>query len=80
MIISYPYLPEPTNSASEVSYRERIEACLRGHGTYPVSYDMCWHGGVHLARQFDEAGVDAVLPRLPRQIERVDGEDRKSVV
>ncbi len=48
MIISYPYLPEPTNSASEVSYRERIEACLRGHGTYPVSYDMCWHGGVHL--------------------------------
>ena len=35
--------------------------------------DPVGHVGVDLAGEFDEPRVDAVLARLPRQVERVDG-------
>src|SRR5262245_38068333 len=35
--------------------------------------DALRHGRVDLAGQFDEAGGDAILPRLPCQVEGVDG-------
>ena len=35
--------------------------------------DVTWHRSVHLARQLDEAGLEAVLPRLPTEVERING-------
>ena len=35
--------------------------------------DIPWHRAVHLARQLDEAGLEAVLPRLPTEVERING-------
>jgi hypothetical protein len=51
MIISYPYLPDAANSESEQGPENRIFDFVQGHGAYPASHDMRWHGGVHLYAQ-----------------------------
>jgi hypothetical protein len=48
VIISYPYLPERSAAESEQDYEARVFNFIEGHGYYPASHDMCWHGGVHL--------------------------------
>ena len=35
-------------------------------------HDVLGHRAVHLPRQLDEPAFEAALPRLPRQIERID--------
>lgn len=47
MIISYPYLPERSSAESEQDYEKRVLDFVQGHGIYPASHDMRWHGGIH---------------------------------
>lgn len=53
MIISYPILSAHINAASDEDERfERMLAHeLLAEGTYPISHDQRWHGGVHLHTQ-----------------------------
>ena len=41
-------------------------------GLRQLADDVLGHGAVDLAGQLDEAGVQAVLARLPGQVERID--------
>src|SRR6185312_1995740 len=42
-------------------------------GEHELLHDVLGHPHVHLARELDEAGGVAVLARLPRQVEGVEG-------
>lgn len=56
MIISPPFLPTSTPGEDDSAYLDRamIEG-VPGNGAFPVSYDLNWHGGVHLTAP-QEAG------------------------
>ncbi|KPF66647.1 hypothetical protein IP84_15525 [beta proteobacterium AAP99] len=49
MIISPPFLAD---RGEEDTDEQWIAKCMKGdapgHGTFPVSFNMCWHGGLHL--------------------------------
>lgn len=50
MIISPPFLADRTDANQ--TDEDWVKACMTGdapgHGTFPVSFNMCWHGGLHL--------------------------------
>ncbi|HZS55908.1 MAG TPA: hypothetical protein VFA65_16015 [Bryobacteraceae bacterium] len=49
MIISPPFLPNRQPNESDAQFVERaMTGGQPGAGTYPVSYQMNWHGGLHL--------------------------------
>lgn len=60
MIISPPFLPVRLVGESDTAYLDRA-MCegVPGRGAFPVSYDLSWHGGVHLTAPTEER---ATLP------------------
>jgi hydroxyethylthiazole kinase len=50
MLISPPFIPASVANETDQDYLDRaMIAGEPGNGAFPVSYDMGWHGGVHLA-------------------------------
>ncbi len=49
MIISPPFLGDrDPNDTDEQWIAKCMKGDAPGHGTFPVSFNMCWHGGLHL--------------------------------
>lgn len=49
MIISPPFLPAPIAGETDEAFVERaMPGGAVGDGAYPLSFDLNWHGGVHL--------------------------------
>jgi len=49
MIISPPFLPAPVAGETDDAYLARaMVGGIPGDGGYPLSFDLNWHGGVHL--------------------------------
>ncbi|MFJ2322952.1 hypothetical protein [Pseudomonas sp. NPDC087817] len=49
MLISPPFIPASVANETDHDYLDRaMIAGEPGNGAFPVSYDMGWHGGVHL--------------------------------
>jgi len=50
MIISPPFLPKPNTGENDDAYLARaMLGGTPGDGGYPLSFDLNWHGGVHLS-------------------------------
>lgn len=49
MIISPPFLPAPVAGETDDAYLARaMVGGIPGDGGYPLSFDLNWHGGIHL--------------------------------
>lgn len=49
MLISPPFLPAPTDGESDEAYVNRaMQGGIPGDGGFPLSFDLNWHGGIHL--------------------------------
>lgn len=49
MLISPPFLPSPVEGESDEAFIERaMQGGAPGKGGYPLSFDLNWHGGIHL--------------------------------
>jgi hydroxyethylthiazole kinase len=49
MIISPPFLPSPVAGETDDAYLARaMVGGVPGDGGYPLSFDLNWHGGIHL--------------------------------
>jgi hydroxyethylthiazole kinase len=49
MIISPPFLPTPVAGETDDAYLARaMVGGIPGDGGYPLSFDLNWHGGIHL--------------------------------
>ncbi len=60
MIVSPPFLPDRQTGETDDHFVERAMTSPQpGEGTYPVSYQMNWHGGIHL--KAPPSGADAVV-------------------
>ncbi len=58
MILSPPFLPARQDADSDEQYvRRAMTGGDPGSGSYPVSYQMNWHGGLHLAAPNDPNNV-----------------------
>lgn len=55
MLISPPFLPERGNLTEDAWLDAAMPACE--HGTFPVSHQLSWHGGRHLATPLDSQGT-----------------------
>lgn len=55
MLISPPFLPEQGNLTEDAWLDAAMPACE--HGTFPVSHQLVWHGGRHLAAPVDGQGT-----------------------
>ncbi|AIY41472.1 hypothetical protein LT85_2314 [Collimonas arenae] len=55
MLISFPFLPEPNAvtgyELAALAEVAKLDDCESVHGTYPLSYQRSWHGGIHLHPQ-----------------------------
>ncbi|UCR83642.1 M23 family metallopeptidase [Pseudomonas chlororaphis] len=50
MIISPPFLPAPVAGETDEAFLERaMVGGVPGDGGFPLSFDLNWHGGVHLS-------------------------------
>lgn len=59
MIISYPFLPGPDDTADFAGLVDPDQ------GHYPIGFDLRWHGGVHLLGTAAPEGQDAATYRAP---------------
>lgn len=65
MLISPPFLnPSATASANPVADAKFVDDCMLGvtgregtSGMYPISYELGWHGGVHLSARLNATTV-----------------------
>ncbi|MCC6075356.1 hypothetical protein ACFPTX_12850 [Pseudomonas sp. GCM10022188] len=49
MIISPPFIPTPISGENDQSFLDRaMQGGTPGDGGFPLSYDLNWHGGIHL--------------------------------
>jgi predicted chitinase len=49
MLISPPFLPAPIDGESDDAYVNRaMQGGVPGDGGFPLSFDLNWHGGIHL--------------------------------
>lgn len=49
MIISYPFLPTRADDETEEAYFQHLlDLELKQEGVFPVSFDLRWHGGIHM--------------------------------
>lgn len=49
MIISPPFIPAPVAGETDDAYLARaMVGGIPGDGGYPLSFDLNWHGGIHL--------------------------------
>jgi len=83
MIISPPFLPDREDGQSDDDW---IDTCMAGDvprlGAYPLSYKLCWHGGLHLTAPVGYYGLeqrvraiaDGVVVYLRRPTGRPAGE------
>ncbi len=57
MIISPPFLPAPIAGESDEAFLDRaMVGGIPGDGGFPLSFDLNWHGGIHLTAP-QEAGA-----------------------
>lgn len=50
MLISPPFIPEPiANESDEAFVARSMPGCEPGNGSFPLSYDLGWHGGMHIS-------------------------------
>jgi hydroxyethylthiazole kinase len=57
MLLSPPFLPEPVPGETEDQFLARaLLPGMAGSGGFPLSYDLNWHGGVHLTAPMDSSG------------------------
>ena len=47
---------------------------IRFWSAIDIHNNVIRHRGVDLSRQFDEAGIELILPRLPCQVKGIDGD------
>jgi predicted chitinase len=57
MLISPPFLPPRGNQTEEQWLNTAMSGGQPGHGAFPVSYMLEWHGGMHLAAPMGGNGV-----------------------
>lgn len=49
MLISPPFLPAPISGESDEAFVNRaMQGGIPGDGGFPLSFDLNWHGGIHL--------------------------------
>ena len=59
MIISPPFIPDPVAGQSDSAFLDATMVCGEpGTGGFPISFELNWHGGVHLTAP----GGDTPLP------------------
>lgn len=50
MLISPPFIPEPiANESDEAFVARSMPGGEPGNGSFPLSYDLGWHGGMHIS-------------------------------
>lgn len=50
MLISPPFIPEPIANESDEAFLARsMPGGEPGNGSFPLSYDLGWHGGMHIS-------------------------------
>ncbi|MGL4317445.1 MAG: hypothetical protein ACRCTL_12630 [Pseudomonas sp.] len=60
MLISPPFIPTPLTGESDKDFLDRAMICgAPGDGGFPLSFDLNWHGGIHLTAPRES---DAPLP------------------
>lgn len=61
MLISSPFLPAPVAGETKDQYLDRsMVVGTAGDGGFPVSFEMNWHGGVHLSAPSGATEVRAI--------------------
>jgi hydroxyethylthiazole kinase len=61
MLISSPFLPLPVTGETKDQYLDRsMVVGAAGDGGFPVSFEMNWHGGVHLTAPTGATDVRAI--------------------
>jgi predicted chitinase len=61
MLISSPFLPTPVAGETKDQYLDRsMVVGTAGDGGFPVSFEMNWHGGVHLSAPSGASQVRAI--------------------
>jgi predicted chitinase/murein DD-endopeptidase MepM/ murein hydrolase activator NlpD len=65
MFVSPPFLPEPAAAETDDQFVERaMSGGAAGDGGYPLSFDLNWHGGLHLTAPAGPAVAGAPGPAL----------------
>ena len=60
MIVSPPFLLPPVANETEDQFIDRcITGGTAGDGGFPVSFELNWHGGIHLTAPVDASGAPA---------------------
>jgi len=50
MLISPPFIPAPiANESDEAFVARSMPGGEPGNGSFPLSYDLGWHGGMHIS-------------------------------
>jgi hydroxyethylthiazole kinase len=57
MILSPPFLPEPLAETDEQFIERAMPGGAAGDGGFPLSFDLNWHGGLHLTAPTAPAGA-----------------------
>jgi predicted chitinase len=60
MLISPPFLPVRGNQTEEQWLDAAMEGGLPGDGAFPVSFNLGWHGGIHLSAPVGAAASEQV--------------------
>lgn len=61
MLVGAPFLPAPVSGETRDRYLDRsMVAGTAGDGGFPVSFEMNWHGGVHLSAPTGATDVRAI--------------------
>ena len=57
MLLSPPFLPDRVPGETEDQFLGRaLLPGMAGSDGFPLSYDLNWHGGVHLTASMDSSG------------------------
>lgn len=60
MLISPPFIPSPVAGESDEAFLNRaMQGGVHGDGGFPLSFDLNWHGGIHLTAPREDG---AALP------------------
>lgn len=58
MLISPPFIPSPVAGESDDAFLDRaMQGGVPGDGGFPLSFDLNWHGGIHLTAPREGATV-----------------------
>ena len=61
MLISPPFLPARGNGQTDSEWiSQAMQGGIPGQGGYPVSYNLGWHGGIHLEAPSDGSSRQSV--------------------